>query len=201
VTRALGASLLVVLAALAVFTWGTDGWSAFTGETARRERVLRHPRPLPAAVLEDQDGRPFELSDYRGRSLAVEFIYTRCPSVCRSLGTAFRQIRDAVAPQRLERDFALLSISFDAEHDDVPALAAWAAAHGADGRHWRVARVRDPARLAPLLDAFGVVVIADGLGGYEHNAAIHLLDRDGRLARIDDIEAPRSFLARAGLQQ
>ncbi|MCC7082402.1 MAG: SCO family protein [Burkholderiales bacterium] len=199
-TRALGASLVVILAALVVFTWGTDGWRAFTSETARREQVLRNPRPLPAVVLEDQDGRTFELSDYRGRSVAVEFIYTRCQSICRSLGMAFRQIRDAIAPQRLEHELALLSISFDSVHDDVPALAAWASAHGADGRHWRVARVRDPAQLGPLLEAFGVVVIADGLGGYEHNAAIHLLDRDGRLVRIDDIDTPQRFLAQAGLQ-
>lgn len=198
--RTLGASLLVALVALAVFTWATDGWRAYTSETARRERVLRDPRPLPALALQDQDGRLFELDDYRGRTLAVEFIYTRCPSVCRSLGTTFRQIRDATVPRRLGSDFALLSISFDPAHDDVPALAAWAAAHGADGVHWRVARVRDAARLAPLLDAFGVVVIPDGLGGYEHNAAIHVLDRTGRLARIEDIDAPQRFLARVGVQ-
>ncbi len=199
-TRALGASLLVALAALAVFAWGTDGFRAFTAETARRETVLRHPRALPSVMLEDQDGRRFGLDAYRGRLVAVEFIYTRCETICRSLGGAFRQIRDTVAPARFERDFALLSISFDPQHDDRAALAAWARAHGADGQHWRVARVAEPAQVAPLLAAFGVVAVADGLGGYEHNAAIHLLDRNGRLARIDDIEAPHRFLALAGLQ-
>lgn len=199
-TRTLGAALLVVLVALAVFAWGTDDFRAFTAETARREQVLRQPHALPSVTLEDQDGRRFGLEAYRGRLVAVEFIYTGCQSICRSLGTAFKQIHDTVAPQRFERDFALLSISFDPQRDDPAALAAWAQAHGADGQHWRVARVADPAELASLLAAFGVIAIPDGLGGYEHNAAIHLLDRNGRLARIDDIEAPRRFLALAGLQ-
>ncbi len=198
--RTVGASLAISLAALATFWWGTDGLRAFTAETARREQVLRSPRPIPVVELEDQDGRRLALDDYRGRRIAVEFIYTRCPSVCRSLGTAFRQIRDAVPPQHLGNDFALLSLSFDPEHDDPAALKGWADAHGADGRHWRVARIADPAQLAALLEAFGVVVVPDGLGGYEHNAAIHLLERDGRLARIADIEEPRRFLAEIGLQ-
>ena len=46
-----------------------------------------------------------------------------------------------------------------------------------------------------LLSAFGAVAVPDGLGGYEHNAAIHLLDDAGRLVRISDIEAPQAFIA------
>jgi protein SCO1/2 len=197
--RAIGTSLAVLLVATVTFWWGTDGLRAFTAESARRERVLRSPQPMPPVALEDQHGQLFTLDDYRGRRVAVEFVYTRCASVCRSLGAAFRQLRDAVPAQRLGSEFALLSLSFDPAHDDPAALGAWAATHGADGRHWRVARIADPARLRALLDAFGVMVIPDGLGGYEHNAAIHLLDAQGRLARISDIEAPRRFLADIGL--
>ncbi len=196
--RVAGASLAVVMSAGAVFGWATDGFRAFTAEAARREQVLRSAQPVPRAALEDQDGRRFTLDEYRGRRVAVEFIYTRCASVCRSLGAAFRQIRDAVPEQRLGSEFALLSLSFDPAHDDPAALKAWAAAHGADGEAWRVARAPDPATLGAILKAFGVVVIPDGLGGYEHNAAIHLLDGSGRLVRISDIEAPERFLAEIG---
>lgn len=196
--RSVAATALVTLLGIGVFWWGTDGFAAFTAETARRVEVLRAPRALPAAVLEDQDGRVFTLQEYQGRLLAVEFIYTRCTTICRSLGMAFRQIRDRVPPQALGRDFALLSISFDAERDDPASLQAYGRAFGADGEHWRIARVRSKADLAPLLAAFGVVVIADGLGGFEHNAAIHLLGRDGKLAEINDIEQPTAFIQRIG---
>lgn len=190
------ATALVTLLGLGMFWWGTDGFAAFTAEGARRVAVLRAPRGLPTVLLEDQDGRAFSLQEYRGRLLAVEFIYTRCATICRSLGTAFRQVRDHLPPAALGRDVALLSISFDPERDDAASLQAYGHAFGADGAHWRLARVSRPADLAPLLAAFGVVVIADGMGGFEHNAAIHLLGRDGKLAQISDIDQPIAFAER-----
>lgn len=187
---------LVTLLGIGVFWAGTDGFTAFTAETARRADVLRTPRSLPAAALEDQDGRRFSLQDYQGRLLAVEFIYTRCATICRSLGMAFRQVRERLPAQMLGRDVALLSISFDVARDDPASLKTYGQAFGADGAHWRVARIHSEADVAPLLAAFGVVVIADGLGGFEHNAAIHLLGRDGKLAQISDIDQPIAFADR-----
>ena len=193
VKRNLAAATLVTLLGTGVLWWGTDGLQAFTAETARRARILKSPQALPVAALEDQDGRGFGLQDYRGRMLAVEFIYTRCTTLCRSLGMAFKQIRDQVPQEALGRDFALLSISFDPAHDDPASLKAYGRAYGADGEHWRIARVGNEAELGRLLEAFGIVVIPDGLGGFEHNAAIHLVGRDGRLVQISDINEPRPF--------
>lgn len=194
--RSTAIALLVTLIGIGVLWCGTDGFSAFTAEGARRADILRAPRTLPAVVLEDQDGRAFRLQDYRGKLLAVDFIYTRCTKVCRSLGMAFKQIRDRVPPQALGRDFALLSISIDADRDDVASLKAYGRIYGADSTNWRIARVRSKADLKPLLAAFGIVVIPDGLGGFEHNAALHLLDRDGRLVQINDIDQPIVFADR-----
>lgn len=191
--RSVVIGMLVTVIGIGILWLGTDGFVAFTAETARRTALLRAPRALPAAVLEDQDGRLFGLQDYRGKLVAVEFIYTRCSTVCRTLGTAFKQIREHVPQQVLGRDFALLSISFDTEADTPRRLKAYGDAYGADGKHWRVARVRNAAELHTLLDAFGITVIPDGLGGFEHNAAIHLLGRDGRLALISDINEPIPF--------
>jgi len=194
--RSLAATALVILLGSAVFWWSTDGLTAFTAETARRVDILRSPRRLPAVILEVQDGRAFRLQDYQGRLLAVDFIYTRCTTLCRSLGIAFKQISESVPPQALGRDFALVSISFDPERDDLTSLKAYGHAYGADGAHWRIARVRNAADLKPLLEAFGIVVIPDGLGGFEHNAAIHLVGRDGKLAQISDIDQPLAFAQR-----
>lgn len=194
--RSAAIALLVTLMGIGVLWWGTDGFSAFTAEGARRADILRAPRTLPAVVLEDQDGRAFRLQDYRGKLLAVDFIYTRCTTVCRSLGMAFKQIRDRVPPQALGRDFALLSISIDADRDDGASLKAYGRIYGADSTNWRIARVRSKADLKPLLAAFGIVVIPDGLGGFEHNAALHLLDRDGKLVQISDIDQPIVFADR-----
>ncbi|MBW7902757.1 MAG: SCO family protein [Rhodocyclaceae bacterium] len=193
--RDLATTAAIALLGVAVLSWGSDGFTAFTAEAARRRQVLAEPRPLPAVGLEDQDGRRFSFADYAGRLLAVEFVYTRCDTVCYSLGAAFKQIRESVPAHRLGRDFALLSVSFDPVRDDPPRLREYAGRFGADGVHWRIARPADAGELAALLAAFGVVVVPDGLGGFEHNAAIHLVGRDGRLRRIADLDAVDAFVA------
>ena len=90
----------------------------------------------------------------------------------------------------------LVSITFDSL--DTPArLRQYASHYEADGRSWRFARV--PARddLDSLLQAFGIVVISDGRGGFQHNAAIHVLDEHSRLARVLDVSASPDDVTRA----
>lgn len=182
----------VALAGTGVLAVGTDGFRAYTSEAARRAAVLRAPRALPAVELEDQDGRRFRLGDFRGRLLAVEFIYTHCQTLCVALGGAFAQIRDRLGPQALGREVVLLSVSFDPARDDPARLRQHARHLGADGDAWRLARIADPAGLKAMLATFGIVVIPDGAGGFEHNAAIHLVGRDGRLRDIADYDKPAS---------
>lgn len=195
--RGIAASLLITVLGCGLLWFGTDSLAAFTSETARREAVLHQPRPLPAIFLEDQDGRLFRLQDYRNKLVAVEFIYTRCTTLCSALGAGFRQIRDNIPAAALERDIVLVSISFDPQHDTPERLKTYASRFGADGHGWRIARVRNKADLKAVLDAFGIVVIPDGFGGFEHNAAIHLVDREGRLTLIADYDEPLSFAKHA----
>lgn len=195
-TRSVLAALAIVILGAGVLAWGTDGFNAFTDEGARRYAVSRNPRPVPDALLQDQLGRRFGLQELRGRLVAVEFIYVNCPTVCAALGQAFRRVRDALPAERLGRDVLLLSVSFD-QRRDVPArLADYAQLHGADGETWRIVRVEDAVQLEALLKTFGIVVIPDGFGGFEHNAALYLVDRAGRLVRIDDYDRPLDFAAR-----
>ena len=195
VRRDLFATLVVAVLGTATLAWGSDGFSAFTAETARRQQVLRAPRALPTAVLEDQDGRRLTLQDFAGKRVAVEFIYTRCDSVCLTLGTAFRQIHQRLPEAARDSDIVLLSISFDPQRDDPAALRSYAGRFGADGESWRVVRPLASDDLPALLAAFGVVVIPNALGGFEHNAALHLVGRDGRLVEIRDLAAVDAFLA------
>lgn len=196
--RSLLITLLIAIVGTATLAWGTDGFNAFTDEGARRYAVRTNPRPVPAALLQDQDGRRFGMHELRGRLLAVEFIYVNCPTVCAALGQAFQRVRDALPAERLGRDVVLLSVSFDPRRDLPERLADYAQRHAADGDAWRVVRVEDEAELAALLRTFGIVVIPDGFGGFEHNAALHLVDRDGRLVRIDDYDRPLEFARQVG---
>ncbi len=169
----------------------TDGLRALTAESARRLAVAEAPVIVPPTQLELATGETIKFADLSGDIVFVDFIYTRCPTFCVALGTSFARLQAAV--RRTGRhDIRLLSISFDPEYDTTEALRAYGEAYGADMRLWSLARVTDRAELKRLLTIFGIIVIPDEFGGFTHNAAIHLVDRKGRLARIydqDDVEA------------
>jgi protein SCO1/2 len=122
----------------------------------------------------------------------VDFMYTRCVTVCAALGSAFQQMQSAIQegePAAGAVPLRLLSISFDPQHDQPAVLQHYAASLRADPRVWRFVRVSETTSAADaqrLLDRYQVVVIPDGLGGYEHNAALLVVDPAGRLLRIFD---------------
>lgn len=189
---------LVVAAGLATLSWGTDGFRVVTTEGARRLAVAHHPRAVPDVALIDQDGARFSPAAYRGKMLLVDFIYTDCPTICGVLGADFGQVLDL-----LRRDGGtagqvdLLSISFDPAHDRPPELKAYGARFGAATPRWRIAVPATAEGLRALLRTFGVVVIPDAFGGFTHNDAVYVVDRDGRLVRILDADLPATLVARA----
>ena len=126
----------------------------------------------------------------------MDFIYTRCVDVCPILNDAMVEIRDALAARPGGGDVRLLSISFDPWFDTPEVLSGYARVFDADGKGWRMARIGDPAQLRILLDTFGVIAIPDGRGGFEHNGAIHLVGRDGRLRAIHDYGATKALAER-----
>lgn len=180
----LPASLLAASAGLALLWQATDGAQAFTAESARRLAVAVSPRPIPAFALETMSGSSTRVP-LADRFSIVEFIYTSCPTLCQSAGPDMRQLADRLTREGLSDQVALYSVSFDPDFDTVDRLAAYGEQHKADGRIWTVARP-DAAQLPGILDAFGVVVIPDGMGGYVHNVAVHVITPDGRLKGIHD---------------
>ena len=193
------ASLAICVAGGALLWRGTDGFRALTSEAARRRAIEASPRDVPVVELEDQDGRTFSLERYREQPLVVDFVYTTCGSVCPLLSDDFRRLDRAQrssAPSEDGRRLQLVSITFDSL--DTPArLRDYASHYEADGQSWRFARVRNARDLGPMLRAFGVIVISDGRGGFQHNAAVHLLDTRGRLARVLDIGTSPDVVLRA----
>jgi protein SCO1/2 len=81
----------------------------------------------------------------------------------------------------------LLSISFDGSHDDPAVLQRYATRMNADAGLWRFVRMPGEHDTARLLDAFQVVVVPDGRGDFEHNAALLVVDPHGRLVRVFDV--------------
>lgn len=191
VLRTLLTSLLILAAGVAALAAATNGFRAFTTETARRNDVREHPRALPLVPLQTATGQTIDFASLRGRWLLVDFIYTRCVSYCSVQGSEFARLQERLAGPIAQDRAALLSISFDPTHDDPAQLAAYQQRSGDRGAGWIAARPTNAADLAALLRVFGVTAVPDNFGGYVHNAAIAVVDPAGRLVAIVDWDAPR----------
>lgn len=191
--RTLVAVAALLLAAGAVAHQATMGFRVLTSESARRLAVAREPRELPQARL--ADGHRFaETLRADGRVVLVDFIYTRCESLCTALGTDYQQLQREITRRGLGDRVRLLSLSFDPTRDDAATLALHQQRLRADPAIWQASTVPDPEELGRLLDAVGIVVLPDGRGDFVHNAAIHVVGPDGRLRGIHDLGRWRAAL-------
>ena len=181
-------SLLLALCGYAAADWLTHGFQVWTDEGARRLEVALQPVDAPRVAVDGPGvaapDLPALLAQGGGVTIA-DFIYTRCQSVCLSLGSSFQQLQAALQADRAY--VRLLSISFDGAHDHPAALRAYAQGLRADPALWRFVRVPDAAQEQALLRRLGVVVVPDGRGDYEHNAALLVFDARGRMVRVFDV--------------
>lgn len=183
---------MILTAGVAVLWFTTDGFRAFTTETARRLDVQAHPRVVPDVPLETADGRRLALDALRGQWLLVDFIYTRCTTYCSVQGNEFAQLQDRLAGPIAGRRLTLVSISFDPSHDDPVRLADYQRHSGDRGAGWMAVRPVDASSLAALMRVFGVTAVPDGSGGFVHNAAIAVVDPEGRIVAIMDWDDPQA---------
>ncbi len=188
--RTLLASLVLLLAGIAVLAAVTDRFRAFTAEAAHRIEVQEHPVPVPAVALETQSGARIDLADFRGKWLLVDFIYTQCPTFCVILGDEFAQLQGSLAGPIAQGRLQLLSVSFDPVHDTPSKLTAYLERSRSHGAGWIAARPVDANGLSRIERVFGLTVIPDVFGGYVHNADIELVDPQGRLVDIVDLGHP-----------
>jgi protein SCO1/2 len=173
-----------------------DHWIDDLKVTGAGEKEARRPKapdiapfkpgdPLPALAFTDERGQPLGLEDYRGKALAITFIYTRCPlpNFCPLLSEKFRTVQetltaDATAP----KNWQLLSITIDPENDTAEVLKNYAKLQRADAAHWRFAtgELRD----------ITVLGLRSGLefweGGAEitHNLRTVVFDAQGRMRKV-----------------
>ena len=186
------ASALLLLGGWAAASWLSYDFQVFTDEGARRLAVALHPVAAPAVTVQGpgvEASLPALLREGGGVTI-VDFIYTHCETVCLTLGSSFQQLQAELQADRSTGSQAkvrLLSISFDGARDDPTALQAYALGLRADAGLWRFVRVPDVAQQQALLRRLGVVVIPDGRGDYEHNAALLVFDAQGRMVRIFDL--------------
>lgn len=163
--------------------------------------------PVLDVLLQDQDGKPFHLSDYRGHVLALAFIYTRCPlpEFCPRLMKNFQELDRAIEADPVLRPNArLLSVSFDVEFDRPEVLHAFGSAFVEDRgqgpfARWRLATGTEEA-IDKLGRFFGLVFFKEG-SQFAHTLVTVVIGPDGSLVHEfsgNDWSAGEALMAMKG---
>jgi len=150
--------------------------------------AIRTGDEVPAATFVDQDGRERRLADWRGKTLAVTFIYTRCPlpNFCPLMDRHFGTVQKSIqADPALADRVQLVSVSFDPDYDTPDVLKKHATRVGADPQLWSyVTGAREG--IDTFAAAFGVTIMRED-GTIEeivHNLRTAVIAPDGRLTRV-----------------
>ncbi|MED3622638.1 SCO family protein [Neobacillus thermocopriae] len=177
---------LVMLFGLILFYIGTDGFTAYTAETARVNKLMKEKPKFPNVTLEDSKERIYSFSEFENKYVFLTFLYTSCTTVCPQLEMNMSKVYELIPKKYLGKEIVFLSISFDPDRDDPATLEKYRGYFNSDGETWRMARIKDKSELESLLNAFGVIVIPDDNGTFAHNSAFYLVDKQGYLIDVMD---------------
>jgi protein SCO1 len=164
---------------------------------AKASDGIAEPKPgdeVPDFELINQDGKRIHLGEYRGKALALTFVYTRCPQPdqCTLMSTNFAAIDLGLQKQpELYQKTHLLTISFDSDYDTPKVMRSYGAAH--TGRysdetfqHWEFA-TGSKDEVKGVSQFFGLRYFKDTESGDEqviHSLRTAVIGPDGKLFKL-----------------
>ena len=146
---------------------------------------------VPDFKLRNQDGRAIHLDQFRGKTLLITFIYTRCPlpNFCPLVTHNFAVIdRQLAANPALYAKTHLLCVSFDPEHDTPARLRAYGAQYiGSDAKnafaHWDFAVPSKP-ELLEMAKFFDVGITHGANDTITHTLSTTLIGPQGKVVQF-----------------
>ncbi|HMS08425.1 MAG TPA: SCO family protein [Pyrinomonadaceae bacterium] len=150
-------------------------------------------KEVPNFTLTDQDGKRFSLRDYRGKVLAVTFIYRECPlpEFCIKMSRNFSDAALKLNADAENKDkIRLLSISFDPGRDTPAKLREYGIGYlgnpeKPDFTVWKLA-VGPDAEVRKIADFFGLKYEIDeqDKAQFNHSLVTAVIDREGKVAKM-----------------
>jgi protein SCO1/2 len=150
-------------------------------------------KAVPDIKLTDQDGKRFSLVDYRGKAVAVTFIYRECPlpEYCIKMSQNFSDAANRIAlDPGLREKTRLVSVSFDPARDTPEKLRQYGQGYlgnaaKPDFSIWRLAVGTDK-EVRALADFFGLKyeVDANDKAIINHSLVTAVIGPDGTVKKL-----------------
>ncbi len=141
---------------------------------------------LPDFSFVNHEGRRIRFSDYRGKVVAITFIYSRCPlpDFCIRMSSHFARVqKELSADKLLAGKWHLITISFDPAFDKPAVLKNYGKAYTKDLSTWDF--VTDSMKtILELADGLELVTEDDEGGLIAHNLRTAVIDQNGILREI-----------------
>ena len=149
--------------------------------------LLKPGEVVPNTSFVDQDGKTLGFSAFKGSTLVVTFIYTRCPlpTFCPLMDRHFATIQTTLKDDPALGNVHLVSISFDPIADTPPVLKQHARTLEADLRRWTfLTGTRDD--VDQFAARFGVSVsrALNNPLDITHTLRTAIVDDGGRLVKV-----------------
>ena len=135
--------------------------------------------PAPGFTLTSQTGNPVSIGDFRGKVVAVTFIFASCTDTCPLLTDTMGQVQDKLG-DRFGKDIVFVSITVDPQRDTPQALKQYADVFGANPQGWYFL-TGTPDAIGDLLRRYGVYARKTSTGDVDHTFLTSLIDTQGNL--------------------
>ena len=179
--------LLVVV--VGIIVGATEGISALVRSSSSSGKELaRNPyldpgtalhRRAPDFTLTDQFGRRVSLSDYRGKTVLLAFVDSRCTTICPLTTTSMVQAKRLLGPAASR--VALLGIDANPTATRVSDVRGYSLSHGMMNQ-WRFLTA-SPAKLKRVWKGYGIAAQIEH-GQIDHTPALFSIDPSGRLRHV-----------------
>ena len=144
-----------------------------------QQQPLPKIAPAPEFSLTSQDGGQVTLADFRGRVVAVTFIYTLCTATCPVLTPMMSFVQDQLGPN-FGTKIVFVSITVDPERDTPEVLKEYARAFGSNLAGWAFL-TGTPDAIRDVTRRYGVFASKTANGDVEHTFLTSIVDPRGIL--------------------
>jgi len=159
-----------------------------TGATLDKAKQLLQPgETIPDGDFVDQNGRKVSMKAFRGSTVVLTFIYTRCPlpTFCPMMDRNFEAIQAHMKTDPALKKVHLVTVSFDPVRDTPAVLRAHAKELMADLRTWTFLTGKTQA-IDDFVGKFGVFVVRNPNDERDitHNLRTAVIGPDGVVKKI-----------------
>lgn len=144
--------------------------------------VATPPKQAPELTLDDSTGKPFDISEHRGKVVMLTWLYVNCPDICPLIVSNFKVAQNKLGARA--KDVVFVAVSTDPERDRPKAVNKFLEARGMDGRMQYL--VGGNSKLSKVWKTWGIVAepAASNPELIEHASPIYGIAASGKITTL-----------------